>query len=179
MWVVMKKICCEKCFEISDIQNFIKEFKQSGNCDYCGSCNVFILDIKKVGEFILESVKRAYEDAANHVSYSSRDGGYLMSTYSITEILLEKEEIFSDRLDEPRYLAEELIPDDGTEYVKRDPYGPPPGEPEEITWWEKFCQTVKKEKRFTFFTQNLKIYVLSTIVCEIFFLILQKGFYLP
>jgi hypothetical protein len=120
MWVVMKKICCEKCFEISDIQNFIKEFKQSGNCDYCGSCNVFILDIKKVGEFILESVKRAYEDAANHVSYSSRDGGYLMSTYSITEILLEKEEIFSDRLDEPR--SEELIPDDGTEYVKRDTY---------------------------------------------------------
>ena len=118
MWLVMKKFCCEKCFEISDIQNFIKEFQQLGNCDYCGSCNVFILDIKKVGEFILESVKRAYEDAVNHVSYSSRDGGYLMSTYSITEILLEKEEIFSDRLDELR--SEELIPDDGTEYVKRD-----------------------------------------------------------
>jgi len=36
-------------------------------------------------------------------------------------------------------------------YVRKDPYGPISGDPEEIRYWANFCKTAKNKQRFTFF----------------------------
>ena len=147
----MSKLCCIECFAIPEIKEFIKSKERTGDCDYCKSKNIHILEAKEVGQFIFEGIKRFYEDAANEVSYCSKEGGYLLSTSDIHEILIDEEVIFSEVLDVPSCLAKDLISNDGTPFVKKDPYGPPPGQPEEIRNWENFCNIVKREKRFTVF----------------------------
>ncbi|MEE9165637.1 MAG: RES domain-containing protein [Nitrospinota bacterium] len=54
-------------------------------------------------------------------------------------------------MDDPYTLLDDLVPNDGTPYVRKDPYGPPTGDPEEIRYWENFCGVVKNQQRFTTF----------------------------
>jgi hypothetical protein len=143
--------CCSNCFSESEIKQFIKDKEIKGDCDYCNSANVYICDVSKASRFIIEGFKRYYEDAANHVSYCSADGGYQIPTDSISDILLYQEEIFGENLNNPYRLCMDLVTNGATPYVRQDPYGPPAGEPDEITFWERFCEITKTQKRFTLF----------------------------
>lgn len=147
----MDKFCCTNCFSESVIRNFIESKDTLGDCDYCKSKNIHIYDAQDVGEFIMEGVERHYEDAANQVAYESSEGGYQLSTFDILEILIWKEEIFGELLDDPNPLLDDLVSNDGTPYVRKDPYGPPSGKPDEIRNWENFCRIVKTQQRFTTF----------------------------
>lgn len=150
----MNPKCCKNCFSECEIQSFIESDGIKGYCDYCGSRNVYISDVADVGNFIMEGIERYYEDAANQVGYDSSEGGYLLATLTIAEILLEEEEIFGNNLDDPDHLLDDLVSNDGTPYVRKDPYGPPSGDPEEIRHWENFCKTVKNKQRFTTFLSS-------------------------
>ncbi len=144
------KYCCIKCFSEQEIQNFIASFKEVGECDYCGNKEIDVAPVDEVGEFAFEGFLRKYEDAANEVSYCSADGGYQLPTNSITKILSD-EEIFGDDLDDPSSLIEDLVNDDGTLYVRIDPYGSS-DEGEYIASWDEFCKIVKTKYRFTSLT---------------------------
>ena len=146
--------CCRNCFSESEIIKFIESDEIIGNCDYCESKDVNVCDVVDVGKFIMEGVERLYEDAANQVSYVTSEGGYQLPTQDIAEILLEEEYIFGDSLDDPYPLLEDLVSNDGTAYVRKDPYGPPSGDPEEIRYWDNFCKTVKTKQRFTIFLSS-------------------------
>lgn len=150
----MNPKCWKNCFSECEIQSFIESDGIKGYCDYCGSRNVYISDVADVGNFIMEGIERYYEDAANQVGYDSSEGGYLLATLTIAEILLEEEEIFGNNLDGPDHLLDDLVSNDGTPYVRKDPYGPPSGDPEEIRHWENFCKTVKNKQRFTTFLSS-------------------------
>ena len=141
--------CCKNCFSEPEIIKFIVKHGKSGQCDYCESKGVKVCDVKEVGDFILEGFQRYYEDAANSVGCCSAEGGYLLPTDIITNILNDDLMIFSGTLDDPRELIEALVDDDCTPYIRKDPYGPPSGEPEEIYDWNNFCKLVKSEQRFT------------------------------
>lgn len=147
----MYKFCCTNCFSEAKIKRFIEAEDNIGECDYCGSKNVFVYNVSEVGDFIMEGFDRYYEDAANQVGYCSAEGGYLLPTNDIAEILIDLEQIFSEKIDNPFSLLEDLVVFDGTPYVRRDPYGPPDNFPEEIDYWENFCKTIKTQKRFTTF----------------------------
>ena len=149
----MSNKCCTNCFSEIEIINFIESEEIIGDCDYCKSNNVNICDVVDVYNFIMEGIERHYEDAANRVGYASSEGGYLISTLNITDILLE-ENIFGESLDDPYPLLEDLVSNDGTHYVRKDPYGPPSGDPEEIHYWENFCKRVKTKQRFTTFLSS-------------------------
>ncbi|MFC1837195.1 HEPN-associated N-terminal domain-containing protein, partial [Thermodesulfobacteriota bacterium] len=149
--------CCTNCFSEIEINQFIETEEIKGECDYCNSSDVYICDVDSVGQFIIEGIERHYEDAANHVGYCSADGGYQLPTYTISEIILYQEgifDIFGEGLVDPESLLRDLVTDDGTPYVRIDPYGPPSGEPDEIRYWENFCTTVKTKKRFTAFLSS-------------------------
>lgn len=143
--------CCTRCFSEPLIQQFIENYEQVGGCDYCGSTDVHTCDVDEVGEFVRAGVLRYYEDAANNVHYESAEGGYTMDTATMTEILLYDLDIFDSSHFAHSDLADILADDDGTGYVRRDPYGPPSGEPEEIDNWDKFCKIVTQLHRFTAF----------------------------
>lgn len=150
----MGEYCCKSCFSDYSIKEFIELNGSVGTCDYCDSKNIHICGVKEVGEFIMEGVGRYYEDAANSVSYESAEGGYLLPTSDIYDILRYDEGIFGDALDDPTPLLEDLVSWDGTPYVRRDPYGPPSGDPEEIGYWDDFCEIVKSKQRFTTFLKS-------------------------
>jgi len=147
----MNNNCCTNCFSVSEIKKLIESEGTIGNCDYCNSTDVRIFDVRYVGNFIKEGVERYYEDAANQVGYCSSEGGYLLPTQDMYDILLEEEDIFGEILDGAYSLLKDLIPNDGIPYVRKDPYGPPSGDPDEIRYWENFCNVVKTQKRFTIF----------------------------
>jgi hypothetical protein len=147
----MAKFCCTNCFSETEIVKFIESNDQLGNCHYCEARNVPIREVDEVGSFVMQGVLNYYEAAAESVGYESAEGGYQLSTFDIKEILAEQEDIFSDSLEDPSELLEDLVVTDGTPFVIKDPYGPPSGEPDEIGHWEKFCETVKNHQRFTTF----------------------------
>ncbi|MCH8156601.1 MAG: RES domain-containing protein, partial [Nitrospinae bacterium] len=146
-----KNDCCFNCFNETEIIDFIKSSDETGDCDYCDSTDVPVRNVQEVGDFIMEGFLREYEDAANQVGYCSEDEGYLLSTNTIDEILIGTEGIFGDALEDPDELIRDLVSLDGTAYVRKDPYGPPSGEPDEITDWDEFCDLVKNKKPFTSF----------------------------
>lgn len=137
-----------------EIKNFISLEEHIGDCDYCNHQGVDICDIKEVGSFISEGFLRHYEDAANQVGFCSADGGYQIETCLASEIILYELGIFSEHLDHPENLLNDLINDDCTPYVRKDPYGPPTGEPDEIMYWENFCSIVRTKQRFTIFLNS-------------------------
>jgi hypothetical protein len=148
----MEKVCCVKCFSNDDIRKFIEPGATIGNCDYCGSKNVYVCDVHEVGGFVMEGIERHYEEAAMRVGYCSSEG-YFLPTVTLSEILLDEQDIFGEDLDDSDRLCDDLVSDDGTPYVNKDPYGPPPGEPEEIGHWADFRKVVKNQTRFTIFMQ--------------------------
>ena len=155
----MNKNCCINCFSEPEIINFIELEEVIGNCHYCNSKNVNVCNVDDVGRFVLEGFKRHYEDAANQVGFCSSEGGYLLSTQEdIADILIREQSIFGDELGNPYPLLEELVTLDGTPYVRKDPYGPPSGDPEEIRHWENFCNTVKTKQRFSIFLASHRNY---------------------
>ena len=146
-------MCCVNCFSNDDITKFIESGATIGNCDYCGSTNTYVCDVDKVGDFVMEGIKRHYEEAAMHVGYCSSEGGFLLSTVTLSQILLYEEGIFAEDLDDSDQLCDDLVSEAGTAYVNKDPYGPLPGEPEEIRYWADFRKVVKNQTRFTIFMQ--------------------------
>lgn len=144
-----KEKCCVKCFNDKFIQSQIEIYEEIGDCYFCGSKNINIADVSEMGSFILDCVHKKYEDAANSVSYCSQDGGYLLPTFDIIDILIEKEEIFSNELDDPEKLAYNLASPNGTPYVRKDPYGPEDLGSEIYNSWDNFCSLIKEKQRFT------------------------------
>lgn len=145
----MDKYCCEKCFADEEIIKFVQENGEEGDCDYCSSENIFIYEVHEVGRFIEQGVYRKYEDPANSVGYCSQDGGYLLPVLHIDEILLDHEIVFSELFDASEALLNDLGPFETEDLVRKDPYGPETGEPEEIESWESFRHTVITKKPFT------------------------------
>jgi hypothetical protein len=135
--------CCVKCFSDKKIRGFIEDHGELGECDYCGSKNVYTAGVDIVGDFITAGVNRAYEDPAIHVGYESAEGGYLLPTTDIYEILIYELEIFSDKPYDQHNLVNALVPDTITEYVQKDPYGPPRGDSDEISHWENSANSSK------------------------------------
>ena len=142
-----ENVCCVECFAEPEIEQFIEVQGQIGDCDYCGSSDVAVGDVAEVGRFVLEGFHRCYEDAVRSVGYD--EGDYGLPTSTIEEILSEYLAIFD--LDDPTELLTNLVEPDGTAYVRRDPYGPRSGDPDEIHDWDKFSSLVKGQRRFTAF----------------------------
>jgi len=147
----MYRFCCTECFSITDIRQFIVDEELTGTCDYCFSENVQICNVNDVRDFILEGFHRHYEDAAESVGYESAEGGYLLATSDMPDILNEEEDIFGEALEDPMNLLKDIATFDGTPYVSKDPYGPPSGDTDEIHYWSKFRKIIKNDRRFTIF----------------------------
>ncbi len=143
--------CCAECFSDQKIKDFIIDFNEIGECDYCGSEKINIAPVDEVGPFILEGINRAYEDPVEHVSYESREGGYLIQPSDLYDILNYEEGIFAEQLGDTQMLLDALVSDPSAQYVQKDPYGPPRGASDEWYHWKSFCKLVKTERRYTAF----------------------------
>lgn len=152
------KHCCVNCFSEPEIIKFVHDSSLIGDCDYCGGKNLCVRDVNEVAEFIKQGVERYYEDVVHHGTHVSAEGGYTSKTLGMQEILNYELEIFSDSLDDPSELAQDLAHGSWTPYVRKNPHGPDSGL-EQFETWNEFCDLVKKEQRFTaFLTSNERLH---------------------
>lgn len=81
------------------IKKNIKESTQKGKCSYCDRTGkvVTFLELMKLITF---GIGLIYEDAANWMSYDSKEGGYLGNTYGNYELIQELLEIDNYELQE-------------------------------------------------------------------------------
>lgn len=159
--------CCASCFTNKYIVDYIKDFEQVGNCDYCKSEEVFVISIESFGEYLRESLSKGYS------STLTSDIPYHVLTryfqpYSITELLGEIECIFSELIynngDYEKLLAEAFSSSGPTDrdimqgefdewdngyadIVLIDQFYALDNNVFNLTW-EEFKQTVKHENRF-------------------------------
>lgn len=114
------KYCCENCFTNKYLKKYIQEQHKIGICDYCNSESVYTISTNAIGTYIRTCLDKAYEniDAGTGAMYDSEDDEYyagngeIATSYSVKEILIENEEVMSDKIIESR-LLEDIFEDSG------------------------------------------------------------------
>ncbi len=103
--------CCEKCFGDAEIISRIKTIKQKGNCDFCGSKNVYTLDIDaaKNSDTYAPGFIADFVDLAELFKSSMRPG----KSRKLSDFLKSSTSIFSNKIhwDHVDSLIRELISD--------------------------------------------------------------------
>lgn len=87
--------CCTRCFNDTNIQNYIDKYDDIGTCDYCNSKGVSILDVSTLGEYVRMCLQKGYEDSSiSDIPY------FLVESHvqTVMDVLDFKEDIFSDEL---------------------------------------------------------------------------------
>ncbi|PAC27043.1 HEPN-associated N-terminal domain-containing protein [Flectobacillus sp. BAB-3569] len=98
------KYICAKHFDDRYITNFIKKNYEAGYCDYCKK-DLKVVSFEDLMEFIMDGVSNFYDDAANFMSYNSREGGYLGEIYTPDELIQDQ-----IRLDaQPFKIIEDIV----------------------------------------------------------------------
>ncbi|GMB79160.1 MULTISPECIES: RES domain-containing protein [Bacillus cereus group] len=99
--------CCINCFKNKYIIEYIENEGEHDDCNYCLSCNVPVIDIARMGEFIREALSKAYVNATtDDIPYHL----YEDSAETINEVLRHSQCIFSAEIDE-NDKCEELMKD--------------------------------------------------------------------
>ncbi|PEM64061.1 RES domain-containing protein [Bacillus pseudomycoides] len=99
--------CCINCFNNKYIIEYIENEGEHDDCNYCMSCDVPVIDIAIMGEFIRESLSKAYVNATtDDIPYHLHED----SAETINEVLRYSECIFSAET-EVNDKCEELMKD--------------------------------------------------------------------
>lgn len=143
---------CPECFDDLGIKAFIEDNLECETCSVCGrsSDEPMAATVDSVMEFFLEKVGQHYKDAIDSAPYCSAEGGYLVTTWSMHEI------IFDELPDIAPYETLEWLYDhlkDDVVWCERDWQILSPGRALAVGW-ERFSEAVKHETRFLFFTSK-------------------------
>lgn len=147
---------CANCFEDPGIQNFIENHKINAVCSFCNEkpANGSVADIKDVAEHIETSIMYEYDDAANHLGWENKEGGYIGETWDTWELLQEVIELELPKDDEhSRLLCAfiALLP----EFSWCDSSGYSLNNQKRVRYsWAHFCEVVMHSRRFFFASEN-------------------------
>ena len=140
---------CHTCLEPNEgIQRFAARNAREGLCDFCQRESM-VAALDEVIIYIAERLSSEYDDAANHLPYDGREGGYQGVTYETYDIL---ENVGLELEDESLFQAIHDGLDDRV-WCDADPAVGSYDEQLQGSWWW-FCRLVKKERRFFFQTRR-------------------------
>ena len=101
-------VCCTECFKDPHLRSVIEECAQLGNCPYCGTQDVYVSDINRVGQIIREKIEEHFEpmtfDPATFTLSPS------IHPCCVLAVLRDDYEVFSDKLRD-RYRQESASED--------------------------------------------------------------------
>lgn len=142
---------CSDCFEDEGLCKFIESCAESTKCSFCGTEDEHPIaaDIHKVTEYFRECVERDYDDAANHLSYESAEGGYqgrFWDSYDLIRDELELDLAPDDSDDLFQRLLESL---DDIIWCEINPYSLNSFEIAKFSW-DEFSRVVKHGRRYFF-----------------------------
>lgn len=145
----MIKRVCSSCFSDHDLRERIRDIGGPRGCDACGTYHSPTSTITEVCKHIESCLRKYWGFAVDQLPYVTAEGGYQGATWDTYDLLLEQIGI-----DLPRDSGDQLL------------YALIHGITEEIwcdydwgaldedvalqTSWERFCETVKHERRFFF-----------------------------
>lgn len=143
---------CPDCFDDPGIAAFIKDNLECEACSVCGrsSEEPIATTADRVSEFFLEKVGEHWEDANDSAPYCSAEGGFMVTTWSMHEI------VFDELPDIAPYETLEWLYDhlkDDVVWCERDWQILKPGQAL-AAGWGKFSEAIKHETRFLFFTSK-------------------------
>ena len=141
---VSEKSLCIRHINDTAIKAYIRNNYESGFCDYCCK-KVKVVSLDDLMIYIMNGVNKFYEDAANFMSYSSREGGYLGRIYTSQEII----EDHIGLITEPHELTTDII--DCIEDIAWASQSLHYGDTERdffLYSWGDFKNTIKHKSRF-------------------------------
>ena len=143
------KNVCIKHIEDKALKKFIRKNYSLGYCNYCEK-DVKVVSLEELLEFIMEGISNFYEDAANFMSYNSREGGYLGEIYTPDELIQDLIGLETN----PFELTEDIVNSiDDIAWSEPDMYYDT--ERDELMYqWEYFKKIVKHTSRFLFLSKS-------------------------
>ncbi len=140
---------CSSCFGDTDLKAWIRRAGQRRGCDYCARYDSPTCDLDNLCRHIEDCLKKWYSFAVDELPYESAEGGYIGTTWTTYEILVEevgldlprdrKDRLFQDilwRLTDETWCEYDWLSLDYDDALR--------------TSWDSFCQTVKHRRRFFF-----------------------------
>lgn len=113
--MMITRNCCKNCFTNRYLQEFItNNYESIGICDFCGSTDIGLYPVHKMGNYIRECLEKAYEyiDDGTGAMWDGEEKNYIdykgnpSEPVSIREILCDDEAIFTDATKENGLLEE-------------------------------------------------------------------------
>jgi RES domain-containing protein len=140
---------CSSCFEDKDLRAWIREIGGPRGCDACGKFDSPTCKLEEICQYIQSCLEKYWGFAVDQLPYESAEGGYLATTWTTYELLVEEVGLSLPRDKNDRLffaLLGGLTDDAWCEYdwLTLD---------DDIalrTSWERFCETVKHKRRFFF-----------------------------
>lgn len=145
------KYVCSSCFEDEDLRAWIREANGPRGCDACGGFDSPTCKLEDICQYLQSCLEKYWGFAVNQLPYESAEGGYLGTTWTTYELLVEEIGLSLPRDSDDRLLYAligGLTDEIWCEYdwLTLD---------EDValrTSWERFCETVKHKRRFFFHT---------------------------
>lgn len=142
------KNLCIKHIDDNTIKRYIRKNYNDGYCDYCQK-EVKVVSLETLLEFMMRGISNFYEDAANFMSYDSREGGYLGETFDPLELIQERIGLETD----PFELTEDIVNSiDNIAWSEPDMYYDT--ERDELMYQWSFFKTLIKHKSRYLFQEN-------------------------
>ena len=140
---------CAECIDDSGIMEFIRENAVEEECSYCSNSNdaPIAADLDDVAEYMYACLYKEYDDAANQLPYESAEGGYIGRYWDTYDLLFDHLELelpsdyeanlandLSQAISDQLWCeARSINAEDRIRFS-----------------WDRFCGTVKNQRRFFF-----------------------------
>jgi len=140
---------CSSCFDDEDLREWIRDVNGPRGCDACGKFDSPTCKLADVCRHIQSCLETYWGYAVEQLPYESAEGGYLGTTWTTYDLLVEEVDFSLPRDRECRLfyaLLGELTDETWCEYdwLTLD------HDVALRTSWERFCETVKHKRRFFF-----------------------------
>lgn len=144
---------CSSCFDDADLRSWVRDAGGPRGCDACGKFDSPTCKLEDICEYIETSLKKYWGFAVDQLPYESAEGGYLGTTWTTYELLVEEVGLYLPRDKKNRLfhaILGELTDETWCEYdwLTLD------HDVALRTSWERFCETVKHKRRFFFHTDG-------------------------
>lgn len=142
-------LVCSSCFDDTDIRLWIRSQGGGRGCDFCGGYDSPTCHLEHLCDYITSCLQKYWGFAVDQLPYETREGGYQGATWDTYDLLLDEIGIGLPR-DRKDRLLHALIAELPSEtwcdfdWLRLD-------EDEALSLgWDRFCNTVKHERRFFF-----------------------------
>ncbi|VVE05434.1 hypothetical protein PIN31009_02340 [Pandoraea iniqua] len=139
---------CSSCFSDQDLRAWVRSNDGPRGCDICCKFDSPTAEFDRIVEHIERCLRRYYGRAVDQLGYCSAEGGYLGAHWDSWDVL-DKIGITSERDNKGRLynaLANSMTDEPWCDFDVATL------DLDEALWtsWERFCRTVKHERRFFF-----------------------------